>query len=43
MPLGRLQRLNPGARFIYRVSDDVRAMGAHPVIEAKEQRLWRGI
>ena len=41
--LRRLQRLNPRARFIYRVSDDVRAMGAHPVIEAKEQRLWRGI
>jgi hypothetical protein len=29
--------------FIYRVSDDVRAMGSHPVIEAEEQRFCRGI
>lgn len=29
--------LNPGARMIYRVSDDLRVLGAHPVVIAAEQ------
>jgi len=34
-----LKRLNPGARFVYRVSDDTRAVGFHPVVTQAEQRF----
>jgi 2-beta-glucuronyltransferase len=33
----RVRRLAPQALFVYRVSDDVRVIGAHPVLEAFER------
>jgi 2-beta-glucuronyltransferase len=35
----RCRRLNPSARYIYRVSDDVRLLRHHPVVITAEDRL----
>ncbi len=35
----RFRRLHPGARLVYRVSDDVRLLGYHPVVLEAEERL----
>jgi 2-beta-glucuronyltransferase len=35
----RFQRMNPRARFVYRVSDDIRMMRHHPIVEAQEDRV----
>jgi 2-beta-glucuronyltransferase len=35
----RFKEINPRARFVYRVSDDIRMMGHHPVVPAQEQRI----
>ncbi len=35
----RFRRLNPGARFVYRVSDDMRLLGYHPVVRDAEVRM----
>jgi 2-beta-glucuronyltransferase len=39
MLVENLKRLNPSARFIYRVSDDTRVVGLHPVVTQAEQHL----
>lgn len=39
MLFDQLKALNPRARFVYRVSDDMRVIGNHPVIIAAEERL----
>jgi 2-beta-glucuronyltransferase len=36
---GRFRALNPGARFVYRVSDDLTLMGNHPVLLETEARV----
>lgn len=33
------RRLNPRARYVYRVSDDLRVLGRHPCVVAAEERL----
>jgi 2-beta-glucuronyltransferase len=35
----RFKRLNPDARFVYRVSDDLRLMNNHPLLLETEQRI----
>ena len=35
----RFKQLNPKARFVYRVSDDIRMMRHHPVLPAQEDRI----
>ena len=35
----RFKELNPHARFVYRVSDDIRMMRHHPMVPAQEQRI----
>ncbi len=35
----QFKKLNPNAKFIYRVSDDLRLLGAHPRIIAEEIRI----
>jgi len=35
----RFKELNPRARFVYRVSDDVRMMRHHPVVPTQEDRI----
>ncbi|HZZ81696.1 MAG TPA: hypothetical protein VFE62_24555 [Gemmataceae bacterium] len=35
----RFKELNPRARFVYRVSDDIRMMGHHPLLPAQEDRV----
>src|ERR1043166_6161772 len=35
----RFKSLNPRARFVYRVSDDIHMMGHHPVLPAHEARI----
>jgi 2-beta-glucuronyltransferase len=34
----RVRRLTPGARLVYRASDDLRVLGVHPVIVEAEER-----
>jgi 2-beta-glucuronyltransferase len=34
----RIRRLAPGARFVYRASDDLRALGVHPIVLEAEAR-----
>lgn len=34
-----LQALAPASRFVYRVSDDLRVLGTHPVIQETEKRV----
>lgn len=42
MLFDRFKKLNPGARFVYRVADDMRVMGNHPVIlEAEGNAVHR--
>lgn len=38
----RFRRLNPRARVVYRVSDDMRILGYHPVVPETEKRLAPG-
>jgi 2-beta-glucuronyltransferase len=38
----RLKELNPDARFVYRVSDDIRMMRHHPLVPAKEEQVVTG-
>jgi 2-beta-glucuronyltransferase len=35
----RFKRINPGARFVYRVSDDLTMTGNHPLLLETEQRV----
>ncbi|ACI99916.1 glycosyltransferase [Rhodospirillum centenum] len=35
----RIRRLNPGARLVYRVSDDIRNLGQHRAVIAAEERV----
>ncbi len=35
----RFKKLNPRARFVYRVSDDIRMLGHHPMLAAQEERI----
>jgi len=35
----RFRRMNPGARLVYRVSDDTRNLGQHPIIVEAEERI----
>jgi 2-beta-glucuronyltransferase len=35
----RFKELNPEARFVYRVSDDVRMMQHHPLLPSQEERI----
>jgi 2-beta-glucuronyltransferase len=35
----RFKELNPHARFVYRVSDDIRMMRHHPIVPAQEDRV----
>ncbi len=35
----RFKELNPRARFVYRVSDDIRMMRHHPLVPAQEERI----
>jgi len=35
----RFKKLNPGARFVYRVSDDIGMMRHHPMVAANEARV----
>jgi 2-beta-glucuronyltransferase len=35
----RFKGLNPRARFVYRVSDDIRMMKHHPLLPAQEERI----
>ena len=39
MLLDQLKQYNPSARFVYRVSDDMRWLGLHPVCLEAENRL----
>jgi 2-beta-glucuronyltransferase len=35
----RFKKINPHARFAYRVSDDIRILGHHPSLPAQEERI----
>ena len=35
----RFKKLNPHARYVYRVSDDIRMMRHHPLLPAQEERV----
>ncbi len=35
----RFRRANPRARFVYRVSDDIRMLGHHPIVAQQEDRV----
>ena len=39
MLFDRVQKLNPNARLVYRVSDDLRVINAHPCLLSIEQRI----